>query len=61
MAVLAAPLDTEDADVVFIAGCEENQVRCHSRFDLIILLSASRVALSGSGRAVLRRSVAMRV
>jgi dephospho-CoA kinase len=33
-------LDTEDADVLFIAGCEENQVRFHPRFDLIILLSA---------------------
>jgi shikimate kinase len=37
---IAALLDTEDADVVFVAGCEENQVRFHSRFDLIILLSA---------------------
>ena len=37
---IAALLDTEDADVVFIAGCEENQVRFHSRFDLVILLSA---------------------
>jgi hypothetical protein len=25
---------------VFVAGCEENQVRFHARFDLIILLSA---------------------
>ena len=33
-------LDTEDAGVLFIAGCEENQVRFHPRFDLIILLSA---------------------
>jgi hypothetical protein len=32
-------LDTEDADVLFVAGCEENQVRFHPRFDLIILLS----------------------
>jgi shikimate kinase len=37
---IAALLDTEDTDVVFVAGCEENQVRFHSRFDLIILLSA---------------------
>lgn len=37
---ITALLDTEDADVVFIAGCEENQVSFHSRFDLIILLSA---------------------
>lgn len=33
-------LDTEDTDVLFVAGCEENQVRFHPRFDLIILLSA---------------------
>jgi hypothetical protein len=33
-------LDTKDADVLFVAGCEENQVRFHPRFDLIILLSA---------------------
>jgi shikimate kinase len=37
---IAGLMDTEDADVLFIAGCEENQVRFHSRFDLIILLSA---------------------
>jgi hypothetical protein len=33
-------LDTEDTDVLFVAGCEENQVRFHPRFDLIILFSA---------------------
>jgi dephospho-CoA kinase len=33
-------LDAEDGDVLFVAGCEENQVRFHPRFDLIILLSA---------------------
>lgn len=33
-------LATEDAGVLFVAGCEENQVRYHPRFDLIILLSA---------------------
>lgn len=33
-------LDTEDAEMLFVAGCEENQVRFHPRFDLIILLSA---------------------
>jgi uridine kinase len=32
-------LDAEDAEVLFVAGCEENQARFHSRFDLIILLS----------------------
>lgn len=37
---IAAFLETEDADLVFVAGCEENQARFHSRFDLIILLSA---------------------
>ena len=33
-------LDTEDASLLFVAGCEENQARFHPRFDLIILLSA---------------------
>lgn len=31
---------TEETDVLFIAGCEENQVRFHAQFDHIILLSA---------------------
>ena len=30
----------EDAEVLFVAGCEENQVAFHQRFDQIILLSA---------------------
>ncbi len=33
-------LATEDADMLFVAGCEENQVLFQPRFDLIILLSA---------------------
>ena len=33
-------LSTEDAELLFVAGCEENQVRFHPRFDLIVLLSA---------------------
>ena len=33
-------LALEDADMLFVAGCEENQVRFHPRFDVIILLSA---------------------
>jgi dephospho-CoA kinase len=33
-------LAIEDADVLFVAGCEENQVRFHPQFDVIILLSA---------------------
>ncbi len=37
---IAELLATEDADVLFVAGCEENQVRFHPRFDHIILLSA---------------------
>jgi dephospho-CoA kinase len=37
---IAALLASEDADILFIAGCEQNQVRFHSRFDHIILLSA---------------------
>lgn len=37
---IQALLSTEDADVLFVAGCEENQVKFHPRFDHIILLSA---------------------
>ena len=33
-------LDTEDADILFVAGCEENQVTFHPQFDQIVLLSA---------------------
>lgn len=33
-------LATDDADILFIAGCEENQVQFHPQFDHIILLSA---------------------
>jgi hypothetical protein len=33
-------LATEDTDVLFVAGCEENQVQFHEQFDCIILLSA---------------------
>ena len=32
-------LAVEDAEVLFVAGCEENQVRFQPRFDVIILLS----------------------
>jgi dephospho-CoA kinase len=44
---IAELLDAEDADVLFVAGCEENQVRFHARFDLIILLSAPAEVLVG--------------
>jgi shikimate kinase len=37
---IAALLATEDADVLFVAGCEENQARFRSDFDHVILLSA---------------------
>lgn len=37
---IAELLATEDAPVLFIAGCEQNQVRFHPQFDHIILLSA---------------------
>lgn len=37
---IAALLATEDAPILFVAGCEENQVRFHPQFDHIILLSA---------------------
>jgi dephospho-CoA kinase len=33
-------LAAEDADVLFVPGCEENQVQFHARFDHIVLLSA---------------------
>ena len=33
-------LSTEDADVLFVAGCASNQVKFYEQFDLIILLSA---------------------
>jgi shikimate kinase len=33
-------LANEDADVLFVAGCEENQAQFHRQFDHIILLSA---------------------
>ena len=33
-------LATEDADVLFVAGCEQNQAKFHARFDHIVLLSA---------------------
>jgi dephospho-CoA kinase len=39
-------LDIEDAGVLFVAGCEANQVRFHPRFDLIILLSAPAEVLA---------------
>jgi dephospho-CoA kinase len=37
---IAELLATEDADVLFVAGCEENQVQFHPRFDHIVLLIA---------------------
>jgi len=33
-------LDTDDAEVLFVAGCEENQTAFYPRFDRVILLSA---------------------
>ena len=33
-------LSTEDVDMLFVAGCEENQVRFHPQFDHIVLLTA---------------------
>src|SRR6202035_2205877 len=34
-------LDTEDADVLFVSACVENQARFYPRFDHIVLLTAS--------------------
>ncbi len=42
---IEALLATEDADVLFVAGCQENQVRFHPRFDHFILLSAPLATL----------------
>jgi dephospho-CoA kinase len=36
---IGALLASDDADLLFVAGCEDNQVRFHAEFDLIILLS----------------------
>jgi dephospho-CoA kinase len=38
-------LDTEDTSVLFVAGCEENQVVFHPRFDVVVLLSAPLEAM----------------
>ena len=35
-----ALLSREDADILFVAGCEENQGKFRSQFDVIVLLSA---------------------
>jgi len=43
---IQALLDTEDTDLLFLAGCEENQVKFHSQFDHIILLSAPAETLA---------------
>ena len=37
---IRALLATEDTDVLFVAGCEENQAKFHAHFDQIVLLSA---------------------
>jgi len=37
---IQALLATEDADVLFLSGCEENQTKFHGQFDHIMLLSA---------------------
>lgn len=44
---IATLLATDDAPVLFVAGCEDNQVWFHSQFDLIILLSAPADVLAG--------------
>jgi shikimate kinase len=37
---IQALLTAEDTDILFVAGCEENQAKFHSQFDHIVLLSA---------------------
>ena len=44
---IEALLAVEDAEVLFVAGCEENQVRFQLRFDVIILLSVPAGILAG--------------
>jgi broad-specificity NMP kinase len=44
---IAALLATEDAPVLFVAGCEDNQVQFHPQFDHIVLLSAPPGVLAG--------------
>jgi dephospho-CoA kinase len=53
---IQALLATEDADVLFVAGCEENQAQFHAQFDHIILLSAPLEVLVG--RLAARKSSA---
>ena len=50
---VAALLAEEDAEVLFVAGCEENQVKFHEQFDDIVLLSAPLDVL---GERVAKRS-----
>jgi shikimate kinase len=42
---IQALLATEDTDVLFVAGCEENQAQFHTQFDHIVLLSAPMATL----------------
>ncbi|HEY3952610.1 MAG TPA: AAA family ATPase [Streptosporangiaceae bacterium] len=44
---IAELLATEDAPVLFVAGCEDNQVQFHPRFDHVVLLSAPAGVLAG--------------
>lgn len=46
---IQALLATEDTDVLFVAGCEENQVQLHAQFDHIVLLSAPMETLLEAG------------
>ncbi len=42
---IGALLDSNDVDLLFVAGCEENQAKFHARFDHIVLLSAPLATL----------------
>ncbi|MGH3050681.1 MAG: hypothetical protein ACRDLK_11025, partial [Gaiellaceae bacterium] len=44
---IRALLATEDAEVLFVAGCEENQSKFHAQFDHIVLLTAPLDTLVG--------------
>jgi dephospho-CoA kinase len=42
---IQALLATEDAEVLFVAGCDENQGKFHAQFDHVVLLSAPLATL----------------
>jgi hypothetical protein len=57
---IQALLATEDADVLFVAGCEENQAQFHAQFDHIVLQSAPpKTVLCAGVRPAIQRMAAL--